>query len=92
MRPYPRRSDYWEISHFGVLREHKTLGLGLYAIMFSFADMVNARALVAVTDLGHERLLSKIRSPHPALRPAHIASTGPDGTAAASRRGRYPDR
>jgi len=59
-RPYPCRSDYWEISRFGVLRHHKSLGIGLYAVMFAFADRVNARALVAVTDLGHERLLGKI--------------------------------
>lgn len=59
-RSYPQRSDYWEISRFGVLRDHKSLGVGLYAIMFGFADMVRAKALVAVTDLGHERLLSKI--------------------------------
>ncbi|MGB7035423.1 MAG: acyl-homoserine-lactone synthase [Xanthobacteraceae bacterium] len=59
-RSYPLRSDYWEISRFGVLREYKNLGIGLYAVMFRFAERVNARALVAVTDLGHERLLGKI--------------------------------
>ena len=59
-RSYPLRSDYWEISRFGVLRDHKNLGVGLYAIMFGFADIMRAKALVAVTDLGHERLLSKI--------------------------------
>lgn len=60
MRAYPCRSDYWEISRFGVLREYKSLGIGLYAVMFEFADRANAKALVAVTDLGHERLLGKI--------------------------------
>ena len=60
MRSYPKRSDYWEISRVGVLREYKRLGVGLYAVMFEFADRVNAKALVAVTDLGHERLLGKI--------------------------------
>jgi len=59
-RSYPCRSDYWEISRFGVLREYKSLGIGLYAVMFEFADRLNAKALVAVTDLGHERLLGKI--------------------------------
>jgi N-acyl-L-homoserine lactone synthetase len=59
-RSYPRRSDYWEISRFGVLREYKSLGVGLYAVMFGFAERVSAKALVAVTDLGHERLLGKI--------------------------------
>jgi len=59
-RSYPRRSDYWEISRFGVLREYKSLGVRLYAVMFGFAERVSAKALVAVTDLGHERLLGKI--------------------------------
>jgi len=59
-RSYPDRSDYWEISRFGVLRQYKSLGVGLYAVMFGFAERVNAKALVAVTDLSHERLLGKI--------------------------------
>jgi acyl homoserine lactone synthase len=59
-RPYPDRVDYWEISRFGVLRRHRRHGLDLYAVMFRFAELRRARALVAVADLGHERLLGKI--------------------------------
>lgn len=60
MRPYPERADYWEISRFGVHRHHRKYGVALYAAMFHFAETRRAKALVAVADLGHERLLSKI--------------------------------
>jgi len=60
MRPYPERADYWEISRFGVHRHHRKYGVVLYAAMFHFAETRRAKALVAVADLGHERLLSKI--------------------------------
>jgi N-acyl-L-homoserine lactone synthetase len=60
IRPYPDRPDYWEISRFGVRRCHSKYGLFLYAVMFRFAEMRRARALVAVADLSHERLLGKI--------------------------------
>lgn len=59
-RPYPERPDYWEISRFGVDRHHRKYGAALYAVMFRFAETRRAKALVAVADLGHERLLSKI--------------------------------
>ena len=52
-RSYPLRSDYWEISQFGVLRDHKNLGVGLYAIMFGFADIIS-RLPVAVL-VGRDR-------------------------------------
>lgn len=60
MRPYPERADYWEISRFGVHRRQRKHGVALYAAMFHFAETRRAKALVAVSDLGHERLLSKI--------------------------------
>jgi len=59
-RPYPDRPEYWEISRFGVLRRHRKYGVVLYAVMFRFAETRRAKALVAVADLGHERLLGKI--------------------------------
>lgn len=58
---FPSNSQYWEISRFGVLpsaernRNHTAM---LYAFMFRFALEVNAKSLVAMTDLKHERLLS----------------------------------
>ena len=59
-RPYPERPDYWEISRFGVNRQQRKYGVALYAVMFHFAAARRAKALVAVADLGHERLLGKL--------------------------------
>jgi len=59
-RPYPDRADYWEISRFGVPRCYRRYGVVLYAVMLRFAEMRRAKALVAVADLSHERLLSQI--------------------------------
>ena len=59
-RPYPERPDYWEISRFGVRKHQRTFGIVLYAVMLHFAEARGAKALVAVADLGHERLLGKL--------------------------------
>ena len=59
-RPYPERPDYWEISRFGVRRHHRKYGVMLYAMMFRFAESRRAKALVAIADLGHERLLARL--------------------------------
>jgi N-acyl-L-homoserine lactone synthetase len=58
-RTFPSRDDYYEISRFGVLPAENRLHIGLmtYALMFDFAQKRNATALVAIADLGHERLL-----------------------------------
>jgi N-acyl-L-homoserine lactone synthetase len=60
-RPYPARPDVWEISRFGVLPGIGSVAVAstLYALMFQFALMRRAKALVAVTDLFHERQLSR---------------------------------
>ena len=60
-RPYPKRPDIWEISRFGVLPgpQGKEVADVLYALMFQFALMRRAKALVAITDLFHERQLSR---------------------------------
>lgn len=60
-RSYPELANVWEISRFGVwpnkhARHHADM---LYALMFQFGLMRQARALVAVTDLFHERYLSR---------------------------------
>lgn len=60
-RSYPELSNVWEISRFGVwptseARHHANI---LYALMFQFGLMRQARALVAVTDLIHERYLAQ---------------------------------
>lgn len=60
-RPYPKRADVWEISRFGVLPGpcSRNVADALYALMFQFALMRRARALVAITDLFHERQLTR---------------------------------
>lgn len=61
LKDYPCRPDVWEISRFGVAPSSHYLKTAarLYALMFQFALMHNARSLVAVTDLVHERYLLK---------------------------------
>ena len=61
-RTYPKRADVWEISRFGVLPNGNPKNSSdiLYATMFHFALMRRARSLVAVTDLFHERHLSRL--------------------------------
>lgn len=60
-RPYPKHPDIWEISRFGVMPspEGRAVADALYALMFQFALMRRARALVAITDLFHERQLAR---------------------------------
>lgn len=59
-RPYPVHPDCWEISRFGVLHGHRKHGIYLYGAMLQFAALRRIRALVAIVDLGHERLLQVI--------------------------------
>lgn len=60
-RPYPKRPNVWEISRFGVMPgpDGRAVADALYALMFQFALMRRAKALVAITDLFHERQLSR---------------------------------
>jgi N-acyl-L-homoserine lactone synthetase len=57
---YPRRSDFWEISRFGVLRSHRELSIILYSLMLRLAFAQGIKSLVALAELPHERLLQKI--------------------------------
>jgi acyl homoserine lactone synthase len=58
-QPYPRCSDCWEVSRFGVLpRVAPNLARDNYALMFRFASAVGANELVAMADLTYERYLS----------------------------------
>lgn len=61
LRSYPKQTAYWEISRFGVWPgpEARLNSAMLYALMFQFALIRRAKALVAVTDLFHERYLSQ---------------------------------
>lgn len=59
-KPYPRRPDVWEISRFGVLpvaRRFEAARMN-YALMFRFAELRQAVALVATADLPYERFLA----------------------------------
>jgi N-acyl-L-homoserine lactone synthetase len=60
--PYPRRHDVWEISRFGVAPSEagSVTARILYSLMFRFAHNQQASALVALTDLRHERFLTQI--------------------------------
>jgi acyl homoserine lactone synthase len=58
---FPRAPDTWEISRFGVMPGSGMLAARVnYAVMFRFAQMVRARALVALVDLTYERFLTRL--------------------------------
>ena len=58
-RDYPRRTDIWEISRFGVAPHLASTDLARinYSLMFRFAQSRGASALVALADLVYERYL-----------------------------------
>lgn len=59
IRTLPQRRDMWEISRFGILPTLTRFDCArlTYAVMFRFAKLHRANALVAITDLSHERFL-----------------------------------
>jgi N-acyl-L-homoserine lactone synthetase len=61
-KPYPQRPDVWEISRFGVLPVARRLEAARvnYALMFRFAELRLATALVATADLPYERFLASL--------------------------------
>ena len=59
-RPFPVSAHYVEISRFGVLAAHRQASMVLYSLMLRFALGRNAKALVALAELAHERLLNRI--------------------------------
>jgi N-acyl-L-homoserine lactone synthetase len=59
-RPYPRRPDMWEISRLGVHPPDLNIAGVTYAVMLHLARLRGAKALVALVDLCHERLLRQI--------------------------------
>ncbi|MFG1417150.1 acyl-homoserine-lactone synthase [Xanthobacter sp. V0B-10] len=56
--PYPSTWDAWEISRFAVV--DRVASWPLYAAMLNFGWARQARALVALVDLGHERMLGRL--------------------------------
>jgi N-acyl-L-homoserine lactone synthetase len=61
VKRFPNRRTVWEISRFGVLSaaEARTARLN-YALMFRFAELRGAEALVAMADLTYERFLQRM--------------------------------
>ena len=62
VRRFPNQRNVWEISRFGVLpaaAEARSTRLN-YALMFRFAELRGAEALVAMADLGYERFLQRM--------------------------------
>jgi acyl homoserine lactone synthase len=61
VREYPRRHDIWEISRFGVRSSNHYFQIAklTYGLMLKFAFERRAKALVAVTDVAHERNLGR---------------------------------
>jgi acyl homoserine lactone synthase len=59
-RPYPRHPDMWEISRLGVNPPDVNIAGVTYAVMLHLARLRGAKALVALVDLCHERLLRQI--------------------------------
>lgn len=62
LRPFPARSDVWEISRFGVdpITGTADHAKRLYGVMLDFGRRRNATALVAIVDLSHERFLRQL--------------------------------
>jgi N-acyl-L-homoserine lactone synthetase len=61
VRRFPNRRTVWEISRFGVLPNAAARSARLnYALMFRFAELRGAEALVAVADLTYERFLQRM--------------------------------
>lgn len=62
VKSFPQRRDCWEISRFGVLPAEERIEAARfnYALMFRFAHLHQATALVALVDLTYERFLTKL--------------------------------
>lgn len=57
LNAFPTDASCWEISRFGVDANNQRWGIWLYAAMFEFARLREARSLPALVDVQHERLL-----------------------------------
>ena len=59
---FPSDPDAWEISRFGVVTATAPAYVARlnYALMFRFAELRGAEALVALADLTYERFLSRM--------------------------------
>jgi acyl homoserine lactone synthase len=78
-KPYPRDADRWEISRLGVHPPDMTVASLTYAVMLHLAEARGARALVALVDLCHERLLRKIGIKTRRYGPPQLVGTDKQG-------------
>ena len=81
LKPYPKRPDFWEISRFGAFAGpgNRRPAVLIYALMFRFAIQRQLRSLVAVVDVTHERLLSRLNIKTQRYGPPAIVGTDTGG-------------
>jgi N-acyl-L-homoserine lactone synthetase len=89
---YPKTPDSWEISRFGVLPRFARWGPVLYAMMFHFAENRQARALVAVADPGHQRLMRRMGILSKTYGPSVVVGTDVKGNPIHALAGEIPIR
>ena len=93
LKPYPRQRNAWEISRFGVLPGGPPrTALTTYALMFRFAQMRQAATLVAVADLHHERLMTRVGIRTRRYGPPQVVGTTGDGSPILAVAGEIPLR
>lgn len=92
VRRFPNRRNVWEISRFGVLpaaAEARSTKLN-YALMFRFAELRGAEALVAMADLGYERFLQRMDISTRRFGPPQIIGVDSRGRALTAVAGEIP--
>jgi len=91
-RRFPNRRTVWEISRFGVLpaaAEARSARLN-YALMFRFAELRGAEALVAVADLTYERFLQRMNIRTRRFGPPQVIGVDRSGVALTAVAGEIP--
>jgi N-acyl-L-homoserine lactone synthetase len=92
VRRFPNRRTVWEISRFGVLpiaAEARTTRLN-YALMFRFAELRGAEALVAMADLAYERFLQRMNIRTRRFGPPQVIGVDRRGVELAALAGEIP--
>jgi N-acyl-L-homoserine lactone synthetase len=92
VRRFPNRRNVWEISRFGVLpaaAEARSARLN-YALMFRFAELRGAEALVAMADLGYERFLQRMNIRTRRFGPPQVIGVDSRGLALTAVAGEIP--
>jgi acyl homoserine lactone synthase len=89
---FPNHRDVWEISRFGVLPNPSEAKLAPmnYALMFRFAEMRGAAALVAMADLSYERFLKRMGIRTRRFGPPQVIGTDRRGSSLTAVAGEIP--